>query len=41
MKNDKTAFVKDLVVLILAMAALVFAAVNLHVSLNMLGKTDG
>ena len=40
MKNDKTAFVKDLVVLILAMAALVFAAVNLHFSLNMLGKTD-
>ena len=31
---------KDLIVLFIALAALVCAAVNLHVSLNMLGEKD-
>ena len=37
MKREKKIFIKDLIVLLLALAALVFAALNLHVSLNMLG----
>ena len=32
--------IKDLVVLWIALAALVCAALNLHISLNMLGKKD-
>lgn len=34
----KKAVIKDLIVLLLAVTALVFAALNLHVSLNMLGE---
>ena len=37
MSKEKKALIKDLLVLWLALAALVFAALNLHVSLNMLG----
>ncbi len=33
--------IKDLVVLWIALAALVCAALNLHISLNMLGKKEG
>ena len=33
--------IKDLIVLLIAFAALVCAALNLHVSLNMLGQTEG
>ena len=33
-------FIKDLIVLLIALAALVCAALNLHVSLNMLGQND-
>ncbi len=33
--------VKDLIVLWLALTALVCAAVNLHVSLNLLGSKEG
>ena len=40
MQNDKKAFVKDLVILILAMSALICAALNLHITLNKLGKAD-
>ena len=36
--NEKREVVKDLVVLWLALAALGCAAVNLHLSLNMLGR---
>jgi len=31
---------KDIIVLLVAVVALVVAALNLHVSLNMLGKKD-
>ena len=37
MKAEKKVFIKDLLVLWLALTALVLAALNLHVSLNMLG----
>ena len=40
MSKEKKALIKDLLVLWLALAALVFAALNLHVSLNMLGGGD-
>ena len=36
----KKAFIKDLIVLWIALAALVCAALNLHVSLNMLGSKE-
>ena len=39
MKKEKKVFIKDLCVLWLALAALVCAALNLHVSLNMLGNS--
>ena len=40
MKAEKKALIKDLLILWLALAALVLAALNLHVSLNMLGGGD-
>ena len=39
MTKEKKAFVKDLLVLWLALSALVCAALNMHVSLNMLGNS--
>ena len=36
----KKTFFKDLVVLWIALTALVCAALNLHISLNMLGQKD-
>ncbi len=39
MKKEKKIFIKDLIVLWLALSALVCAALNLHVSLNMLGDS--
>ena len=36
----KKAVIKDLILLWIALAALVCASVNLHVSLNMLGKNS-
>ena len=40
MKKDKKTLIKDLIVLWLALSALVCAALNLHISLNMLGKSE-
>ena len=36
----KKTFIKDLIVLFIAVAALICAALNLHVSLNMLGTKE-
>ena len=36
----KRCVIKDLIVLWIALAALVCAALNLHISLNMLGQKD-
>ena len=36
----KKNFIKDLIVLWIALTALVCAALNLHISLNMLGQKD-
>lgn len=36
----KKIFIKDLIVLWIALSALVCAALNLHVSLNMLGQKE-
>ena len=36
----KKNFIKDLIVLWIALTALVCAALNLHISLNMLGKKE-
>ena len=36
----KKTFIKDLIVLFVALAALVCAALNLHVSLNKLGSKE-
>ena len=41
MDNKKKVFIRDLIVLLVAMTALVCAALNLHVSLNMLGEKKG
>ena len=39
MQKEKKVFIKDLIVLWLALSALVCAALNLHFSLNMLGNS--
>ena len=39
MKKEKRSFIKDLLVFFLAMSAMICAAINLNVSLNMLGKS--
>lgn len=40
MDKSKKTFIKDLFVLLLALSGLVCAALNLHVSLNMLGNSS-
>ena len=40
MNKEKKVFIKDLIVLWLSLSALVCAALNLHVSLNMLGQKE-
>ncbi len=37
---EKKTVIKDLIVLLVALTALVCAALNLHISLNMLGKRE-
>ena len=36
----KKGVLKDIIILLIAMTALVLAAINLHASLNMLGNKD-
>ncbi len=40
MKNGKKVFLRDLIVVLLALSALACAAINLYVSVHMLGKSE-